>query len=105
MRVLRPEEGRGCLVLDQEERVGEGDEGRRGGVGGCRSKREADGLMRLVEAVYGRWAGRVYGVVHDVLREGWGVSRILGREFSWTKGWWVHWGLEWKLYVMKRSER
>ena len=85
-RLLRPEIGRGYLVL-----------------GGGQMQREADGLTRLVRSMYGRWAGSAYGLIHDVLREGWGVQGITRKQFSLTGGWWVHWGLDWKLYVLKRA--
>ncbi|EXJ57104.1 hypothetical protein A1O7_07448 [Cladophialophora yegresii CBS 114405] len=86
-RVLKPDVGRGSLVL--------GDKAQR---------REDDGLARLVGALYGEWAKQAYAVVHDVVREGYGVDRLLGRKISLTMGWWVHWGLETKLYVLKRAD-
>ncbi|RMZ90783.1 hypothetical protein DV736_g1968, partial [Chaetothyriales sp. CBS 134916] len=86
--VLDPSIGRGTLVLGGETR------------------REKDGITRLLENMYGgitpslaTWASWVYGVVHDVLREGYGGTHSL------TAGYWLHWGPEWKLYVMKRSEK
>ncbi|ETI25859.1 hypothetical protein G647_02636 [Cladophialophora carrionii CBS 160.54] len=85
--VLRPDVGRGLLVLGAKE-----------------ERREDDGLARLVAAMYGAWAKRAYGVVHDILREGYGLDRILGRRISLTMGWWVHWGLETKLYILKRAD-
>ncbi|OQV07131.1 hypothetical protein CLAIMM_11609 [Cladophialophora immunda] len=85
-QVLTPDVGRGLLVLgDKEER------------------REVDGLSRLVEAIYGKKMKILYGVVHDVLREGYGLQHVLGKRGSWTKGWWVHWGLENRLYILKRA--
>jgi len=78
-RLLHPNEGRGRLVLGKE--------------------RERDGLMGLAEAMYGSLASRLYAVIHDVLREGWGTG---GK--SWTRGWWLHWGLETRLFVLKRAE-
>lgn len=85
-RLMTPEMGRGHLVF-----------------GGEQTQREADGLTRLVQSMYGRWAGVAYGVVHDVLREGYGVQGITKEQFSWTRGWWVHWSFDWKLYVLKRA--
>lgn len=87
-RVLRPDVGRGLLVLGSE-----------------RERREEDGLSRLVGAMYGDAVQWVYGVVHDVVREGYGVRRFLGTRWSWTRGWWLHWGLETKLYVLKSETR
>jgi alpha-1,6-mannosyltransferase len=84
---VRPDVGRGLLVLGAKE-----------------ERREDDGLARLVGAVYGGWAKQVYGVLHDVVREGYGLERILGRRVSLTRGWWLHWGLETKLYILKRAE-
>ena len=87
-RVLGPDVGRGLLVLGD----GEG-------------RREKDGVGKMIEAMYGRKLGGVmswaYGVMHDVLREGYGMPD--GR--SLTGGSWVHWGMEWKLYVLKRGEK
>ncbi|RMZ81234.1 hypothetical protein DV737_g2665, partial [Chaetothyriales sp. CBS 132003] len=79
--VLDPGTGRGTLVL------------------GSKTRREKDGITRLLEDMYGgiapslaTWATWLYGVVHDVLREGYG-----GNTQSLTRGYWLHWGPEWKL--------
>ncbi|KAK5229809.1 Dol-P-Man:Man(7)GlcNAc(2)-PP-Dol alpha-1,6-mannosyltransferase [Exophiala xenobiotica] len=85
--VLQPDVGRGLLVLGPKNQ-----------------RREDDALSRLVEELYGSVGKSVYGIVHDVVREGYGVDKVLGHGWSWTKGWWVHWGLETKLYILKRSE-
>ncbi|OAP63542.1 hypothetical protein AYL99_02769 [Fonsecaea erecta] len=84
-RIMAPDVGRGLLVLGDKE---DGE------------RREDDGLSRLVEAMYGKTMKTVYGVVHDVLREGYGG--MLPRA-SWTGGWWVHLGLENRLYILKRA--
>ncbi|RMD42130.1 hypothetical protein DV735_g2975, partial [Chaetothyriales sp. CBS 134920] len=88
--VLGPSTGRGTLML------GDGS-----------MRREKDGIARLLEDIYGQispslaaWATSAYAVVHDVLREGFG-----GRCPSLTGGYWLHWEPEWKLYVLKRSQR
>ncbi len=106
--LIGPSVGRGLLVMGDEDEspvvescVGRDDERglpRRGG------SRHPDGMMRVLEAAYGeklvgRAVVRLYGVVHDLLREGWGLGRR-----SLTKGWWVHWNMEKKLYVMKRRQ-
>ncbi|RMZ76119.1 hypothetical protein DV738_g5093, partial [Chaetothyriales sp. CBS 135597] len=87
--LLGPSLGRGTLVL-----------------GGDSMRREKDGITRLLENIYGQiapslatWAAWTYGLVHDILREGFG-----GRFPSLTRGYWLHWGPEWKLYVLKRSQ-
>ncbi|KAL6248896.1 Dol-P-Man:Man(7)GlcNAc(2)-PP-Dol alpha-1,6-mannosyltransferase [Rhinocladiella similis] len=80
-RILNPDVGRGLLVLGPKT-----------------ARREEDGLSRIADATYGEMGKWVYGVVHDVLREGYGCN------WSWTKGWWIHWGLEPKLYILKSSE-
>ncbi len=85
--ILKPDLGRGLLVL-----------------GPKKQRREDDALSRLTEEMYGSVGKWMYGIVHDVVREGYGVDKVLGQRWSWTKGWWVHWGLETKLYVLKRSE-
>ena len=85
--VSRPDVGRGLVVL--------GDKAER---------REDDGVSRLVEAMYGRWMMVAYGILHDVLREGYGLEKVLGRRVSLTLGWWVHWELETKLFIMKKAE-
>lgn len=87
--VLGPDVGRGLLVLGPQER-----------------RREDDGLSRLVGSMYGHAGKWVYGVLHDVLREGYGIDRILGstgRDWSLTRGWWLHWALEPKLFILKRA--
>ena len=93
--VMAPDVGRGLLVLGR-------------GNGKARARREDDGLSRLVGSMYGQAGKWAYGVVHDVLREGYGMEKILGeslgKDFSWTRGWWLHWGLETKLYILKRAE-
>ncbi|KAI1618098.1 alpha-1,6-mannosyltransferase [Exophiala viscosa] len=86
-KILRPDVGRGLLVLGPKQQ-----------------RREDDGFSRLTEAMYGSAAKWAYGVVHDVLREGFGADKLLGKSWSWTMGWWVHWGLETKLYILKRGE-
>lgn len=86
LRLLRPDVGRGLLVCGGKER-----------------RREDDGLSRLVQAMYGGWAKTLYGVVHDSLREGYGLDKVVGRRFSLTMGWWLHGGLETKLYILKRA--
>ncbi|KAK5037469.1 Dol-P-Man:Man(7)GlcNAc(2)-PP-Dol alpha-1,6-mannosyltransferase [Exophiala sideris] len=86
-KVLQPDVGRGLLVLGSKQ-----------------ERREDDGLSRLTQAMYGPVCKWVYGVVHDVLREGFGTDKLLGKSWSWTKGWWVQWGLETKLYILKRAE-
>jgi alpha-1,6-mannosyltransferase len=85
--VLRPDIGRGLLVL-----------------GAKAEKREDDGVSRLVEAMYGRRMKWLYAVLHDLLREGYGLEKVLGRRISLTFGWWMHWGLETKLYILKRAQ-
>ena len=73
--------------------------------GDSKTRREVDGFQKMLEAMYGRIIGsklgRIYGIVHDIVREGYGVP---GRQ-SLTRGYWIHWGLEWKLYVLKRAVR
>ncbi|KIV84903.1 hypothetical protein PV11_00652 [Exophiala sideris] len=86
-QVLQPDVGRGLLILGPKQ-----------------ERREDDGLSRLTQAMYGPVGKWAYGIVHDVLREGFGADKLLGKSWSWTKGWWVHWGLETKLYIMKRAE-
>ncbi|KAJ9615708.1 alpha-1,6- mannosyltransferase [Cladophialophora chaetospira] len=86
-RALRPDVGRGLLVL-----------------GGKEARREDDGLGRLAEAMYGEWAKKAYGIVHDIVREGYGLDRFLGKRVSLSFGWWVHAGLETKLYILKRAQ-
>lgn len=86
-QILRPGVGRGLLVL-----------------GSKRQRREDDGLSRLTETMYGPVGKWTYGVLHDILREGFGADKLLGKRWSWTKGWWVHWGLEPKLFITKRGE-
>lgn len=88
--VLAPDVGRGLLVLGSKE-----------------NRREDDGLSRLLGNMYGHAGKWVYGVLHDVLREGYGIDRILGskgRDWSLTRGWWLHWALEPKLFILKRPE-
>jgi alpha-1,6-mannosyltransferase len=85
-RIVGGEVGRGLLVLGQ----GEG-------------RRYPDGIARVLGAMYGdgvlgRMAVWVYGVLHDVAREGYGLPVA-----SLTGGRWVHWNMERKLFVMKRS--
>ncbi|OAG39419.1 hypothetical protein AYO21_06435 [Fonsecaea monophora] len=87
LRLVGPDVGRGTLVL-----------------GGRGERREDDALARLVDAMYGEKVKWLYGVVHDLLREGYGLHNVLGRRASWTKGWWVHWGLENRLYILKRAQ-
>lgn len=86
-RILRPDVGRGPLVLGTKA-----------------ERREEDGISRLVGAMYGSWAKTLYGVLHDFLREGYGVDRVIQRRVSLTQGWWLHWGLETKLYILKRAD-
>ncbi|KIX01728.1 uncharacterized protein Z518_09454 [Rhinocladiella mackenziei CBS 650.93] len=86
-RILHPDIGRGMLVLGPKSQ-----------------RREADGLSRMMDTIYGEGGKWVYGVLHDILREGYGVEHVLGNSWSWTKGWWLHWGLETKLYILKRAE-
>lgn len=81
-RILKPDVGRGTLVLGSEE-----------------NRREDDALARLVESMYGPYAKWIYGAFHDVLREGVGLG---GK--SLTGGYWVHWGLETRLFVLRRAE-
>ena len=85
-RVLKPDVGRGLLVL-----------------GARAERREHDGVMRLVEAMYGPKMKRIYAVLHDLVLEGYGTEKVLGRRISLTAGWWVHWGLETKLYILRRA--
>jgi len=87
LRVLRPDVGRGLLVLGANE-----------------GRREDDGLARLIGEMYGKRMKWVYAVLHDLIREGYGFEKVLGRRISLTNGWWVHWGLETKLYIMKRAD-
>lgn len=89
MRLLAPDVGRGLLVLGGSE----SDDN-------SKSRRGDDGLARLVADVYGQAPKYLYGVVHDLLREGYGLSS----PFSWTSGWWLHCGLEPKLYILKKSQ-
>lgn len=99
--VLARDVGRGLLVLG-------GKHGNVEGKGKGKARREDDGLSRLVASMYGQAGKWVYGVLHDVLREGYGMDMILGESmgnnFSWTRGWWLHWSLEPKLYILKRPE-
>ena len=109
--VIGPRVGRGLLVMGDEEVAPRWescvdghwhDDERclpRRGV-----RRYPDGVMRVLEAAYGEgWVGKMavgmYGVVHDVVREGWGLGG-----WSATRGRWVHWGMERRLYAMKRGE-
>ncbi|KIW20106.1 hypothetical protein PV08_00681 [Exophiala spinifera] len=85
--ILRPDVGRGLLVL-----------------GPRAARREEDGISKIAAEMYGPVGKWIYGVVHDVLREGYGLDALLGRRWSWTEGWWVHWGLETKLYILKSGE-
>lgn len=90
--LIRENVGRGLLVF--------GDETQGVGVGG---RRYPDGIMRVLSAMYGdgvlgRSVTWVYGVLHDVLREGYGMPWR-----SLTGGYWVHWNMERRLFVMKRS--
>ncbi|EXJ88305.1 hypothetical protein A1O1_05235 [Capronia coronata CBS 617.96] len=85
-RVLDPSTGRGRLVFGPKTQ-----------------RRQDDGLSRLVGAMYGDGEKWVYGVFHDLLREGVGAEEVFGSHWSWTKGWWLHWGLETKLYILKRA--
>ena len=102
--VIPPDTGRGLLVMGNlrpAECVGQELERCVEGKG---ERRWPDGIMRVLEAMYGdgvvgrgvRWG---YAVVHDVVREGWG----LGGQ-SLTGGWWVHWSMERRSYVLKRGE-
>ena len=62
------------------------------------------GLDSVASQMYGR-AGRWASVVaRQSLREGYGTQWMLGRKWSWTRGWWFD--AEWvpKLYVLKRHE-
>ncbi|KIW48182.1 uncharacterized protein PV06_00796 [Exophiala oligosperma] len=88
-RVVGPDVGRGLLVL--------GPKG---------ARRQEDGLSRIADEIYGGTMAKwVYGVAHDVLREGYGLDVLLNTSnWSWTKGWWIHWGLETKLYILKSGE-
>lgn len=90
--VLSPDTGRGLLVLGPKEK-----------------RRQDDGLSRLLGSMYGHAGKWAYGVLHDVLREGYGMDRVLGsilkgRDWSLTRGWWLHWSLEPKLFILKRPE-
>ncbi|KAK5055944.1 hypothetical protein LTR84_012494 [Exophiala bonariae] len=95
--IMAPDVGRGLLVFGGKNTNGKE-----------RATREDDGLSRLVGSMYGHVGKWVYGVLHDVLREGYGMETIfgssLGKDFSWTRGWWLHWSLETKLYILKRAE-
>ena len=90
--------GRGLLVLgDLKDRVPPN-------MGGEGVRRYPDGISRVLEAAYGdgmvgKCVTWVYGVVHDVLREGYGIGGV-----SSTGGRWVHWNMERRLYVLKRGE-
>ena len=112
--VIGPGVGRGLLVLggvgDEEDDTAALESCVGGDDGGCLprmgGRRYPDGIMRVLEAVYGGEGGvlgrvvvGVYAVVHDVLREGWGLGG-----WSAAGGWWVHWGMERRLSVMKRGE-
>ncbi|KIW92019.1 uncharacterized protein Z519_07001 [Cladophialophora bantiana CBS 173.52] len=88
LQIMPPDVGRGMLVLGHTKE----------------ESREDDGLARLVGEVYGRKMKWMYGVVHDLLREGYGLDKVLGKRASWTNGWWVHWGLETRLYILKRVQ-
>jgi alpha-1,6-mannosyltransferase len=56
------------------------------------SKDRRESWAGLLDAMYGEGVGRVY--------EG---LRSLVYERGWTAGWWVEWGLERKLYVLKKG--
>ncbi|EHY53851.1 alpha-1,6- mannosyltransferase [Exophiala dermatitidis] len=85
-KLLNPSTGRGLLVLGPPQK-----------------RREDDGLSRLAEAMYGNVGKWVYGVLHDLIREGFGAEFVFDSGWSWTKGWWLHWGLEPKLYILKKA--
>ncbi|RVX66359.1 hypothetical protein B0A52_09967 [Exophiala mesophila] len=89
MRLLAPDVGRGLLVFDGSQ----GDDK-------TKSSRGDDGLAMLVAELYGQGPKYLYGIVHDLLREGYGLPS----PFSWTSGWWLHCSLEPKLYILKKSQ-
>ncbi|EXJ78355.1 hypothetical protein A1O3_09516 [Capronia epimyces CBS 606.96] len=86
-KILDPATGRGLIVLGPKQQ-----------------RRQDDGLARLAAAMYGDVGKWGYGVLHDILREGFGAEKMVGPGWSWTNGWWLHWGLETKLYILKRAE-
>ncbi len=89
IRLLRSDEKREIQVqLIEEERLAFWD----------------GGLDRVALEMYGD-AGRWLSVTaRQLLREGYGTQWMLGRKWSWTRGWWVD--AEWmpKLYVLKQHE-
>ena len=70
-----------------------------------------EGLAAVIGEVYGPSMAVLYGLVKDVVREGYGLQRLSGMreedgcgggKLSWTGGWWVDVGLVEKLFLLRR---
>jgi alpha-1,6-mannosyltransferase len=89
IRILHPDEKRESSGHIMEQEMSESSYG---------------GLDEMAFQMYGP-AGRWVSVAaRHILREGHGTQWLLGRNWSWTRGWWVDIGFVPKLYVLKQNE-
>jgi alpha-1,6-mannosyltransferase len=89
IRILRPEEKRDDNYLaTAERRVSPWDLG----------------LASVAMEMYGPFGRWVIVTTGNILREGYGVQWMLGKKWSWTRGWWVD--VDWvpRLYVLKQRQ-
>jgi alpha-1,6-mannosyltransferase len=89
MRILRPHEKR--------EQAGGEREGRKVDVW-------AEGVDMIAQEMYGQVGLQLSMVARLILREGYGTHWLLGRNWSWTRGWWFDIGWVPALYVLKQRE-
>jgi alpha-1,6-mannosyltransferase len=63
-----------------------------------------DGVDMIAQEMYGHVGLRVSVLARLILHEGYGTHWLLGRNWSWTRGWWVDVGWVPKLYVLKQRD-
>jgi alpha-1,6-mannosyltransferase len=63
-----------------------------------------DGIDMVAREMYGHVGLQISVGARLILREGYGTQRLLGRNWSWTRGWWADVGWIPKLYVLKQRE-
>ena len=89
-RILRSHEKREKAGLESE--------------GGRKVDVWVDVVDMIAQEMYGHVGLRLSVLARLILREGYGTHWLLGRNWSWTRGWWVDVGWVPKLYVLKQRE-
>lgn len=89
IRILRPHER-----LEKEGDITEGE----------RLNFWEDGIDQVALQMYGLGGAQASVTIRQILRDGYGVQWLLGKEWTWTRGWWVDIGWVPKLYVLRREE-